>query len=78
MAPAALRAAIYLDALSSPGSLYALFGEGLRAFALPLCDDTGRFGIVLFQAGSELSWDELLAGRNGSLLRAVRIPASAP
>jgi hypothetical protein len=73
---ASLPASLYLDAVSSPGSVYGLFGEGLRAIAVPGFDASGRFVLALFWGGREGTWDELFAGRKDSGIRVLRVPAS--
>ncbi len=71
---AALRAAVFLDLQSNPGSVYALIGEGLRATLVPASDDAGRLVFAVFSGGRESSWEELSAGRKDIKARIVRIP----
>lgn len=71
---AALKAALFLDIQSNPGSVYALMGEGLRATVVPSYDEAGRLNFAVFAEGRESSWDELFAGRRDAKARLVRIP----
>jgi hypothetical protein len=72
---AALRAALYLDLQSNPGSVYALLGEGLRATLVAAYDDAGRLVFSVFSEGRESGWDEFFAARRDLRLRVVRVPA---
>ena len=69
---ASVRAAIYLDALSSPDSAYALVGDGIRVLVTPYFDAAGTFRLNYFMEGREMDWAEVLAGKDKSL-RIVRI-----
>jgi len=71
----ALRAALYIDLLANPDSVYALVGDGLRATVVPYFDDTGRLNFALFSGGKETRWDELSLGKRDLKVRALRIPS---
>ena len=71
----ALRAALFLDLQSNPGSVYALMAEGLRATIVPSWDEAGRLNFAVFSGGKESSWDELSTGRHDLKARLVRIPS---
>ncbi len=71
----ALRAALFLDLQSNPGSVYALMAEGLRATIVPSWDEAGRLNFAVFSGGRESSWDELSTGRHDLKARLVRIPS---
>jgi hypothetical protein len=71
----ALRAALYLDLLSNPDSVYALVGEGLRVTVVPYFDDAGRLNYAFFSGGKETSWDELSSGKPDLKVRVLRVPA---
>ena len=71
----ALRAAIFLDLQSNPGSVYALMAEGLRATVVPSWDEAGRLNFAVFSGGRESSWEELSSGRHDLKARLVRIPS---
>jgi hypothetical protein len=72
---AALRAALYLDLLANPDSVYALVGEGLRATAVPYFDDAGRINFNFFSGGKEFGWDELTSGKRDLKVRVLRVSA---
>lgn len=74
---AALRAALFLDLQSNPGSVYAVLGDGLRATIVPSFDQAGRLEFAIFAGGKESSWDELSAGKRDLKARLIRVaPAS--
>jgi hypothetical protein len=72
---AALRAALFLDLQSNPGSVYAILGEGLRATLVPAYDEAGRLNFTVFSEGKESGWDEFFAPRRDLRVRIVRVPA---
>ena len=59
VAAQALRAVLYLDSLASPGSAYAVFGEGLRFVARPYLDASLRPAFSFHVDGRELDWAEI-------------------
>jgi len=73
----ALRAALYLDLQSNPGSIYAVMGEGLRATIIPSYDEAGRLVFAVFSGGKESSWSDLSAGRGDFKARLVRVPPAS-
>ncbi|HTX73413.1 MAG TPA: hypothetical protein VMC79_11350 [Rectinemataceae bacterium] len=73
---AALRAVLYLDALSSPDSVYAAVGEGLRLTVVPSLDAAGRLRFAFFSNGRELRWNDLGSQRADLPVRILRIQAS--
>ncbi len=74
---AAVRAAIYLDLQSNPGSVYALIGDGFRGTLVPSFDEAGRLNFAFFSAGKEASWNDLLTAKHDLKTRIVRVaPAS--
>jgi len=70
-----LRAALYLDLISNPDSVYALAGDALRATAVPYFDDAGRLNFTFFSGGKEMSWEDLSAGKKDSKVRVLRVPS---
>ncbi len=57
----ALRAVLYLDSLASPGSVYAVSGDGLRFVATPSPGLAGPSSFDFLSAGRDLSWTEIAA-----------------
>jgi hypothetical protein len=74
--PKALRASLYLDAISSPGAQYALIGDDLRAIAVLDLDDSGSPVMKLFVGGREASWDVVLARKTDASIRAIRLSSA--
>ncbi len=62
-----LRAALYLDALQSPSSVYAVVGESLRVLAVPSFDASGHFRIAFFSDTREMAWEDLLSTKEGKI-----------
>jgi hypothetical protein len=56
---AAIRGALYLSALGSPGSVYALVGAQGRIIAAPAFDDQGRICFAFFSDGREIGWQDV-------------------
>jgi hypothetical protein len=71
----ASRAALYLDLVANPDSVYALVGESLRATVVPYFDDAGRLNFAFFSGGREVTWEEMSAGKLDSKVRVLRVPA---
>ncbi len=72
---AALRSALYFDARAFPDSVYALFGAGIKAFALPLVDEAGRSAVIFLGPEGEIPWESLAAAARDGRIRLVRIGA---
>jgi hypothetical protein len=72
----ALRAAVYLDALDHPDSVYAFVGDSLRVLATPYFDAAGHFRVAFFSDTRELSWDEVSAIKDGHV-RVLRLKAQS-
>lgn len=72
----ALRAILYLDALSSPDAVYAAVGEGLRLTVAPLYDDSGRLRFAFFSGGREMAWSDFAHLRSDLPVRIIRLRAS--
>ena len=70
---AAVRAAIFLDALGSPDSAYAVMGDTFRFLVAPSFDEAGNFRFCYFVEGRELGWNDILAMKDHNI-RIVRIP----
>jgi hypothetical protein len=56
---AAVRGALYLSALGSPSSAYALIGAQCRIIAAPTFDEQGRIGFAFFSGGREIAWQDV-------------------
>lgn len=69
---AALRGAIFLDALANPDSAYAIIGESFRFLAAPSFDAAGNFRFCFFVEGQEIGWEDILALKDRNI-RVVRI-----
>ena len=72
----ALRAVLYLDELSSPDSVYAALGDGLRLTVAPSYDEAGRLRFAFFSSGRELGWNDLASLRGDLPVRVIRLRAS--
>ena len=70
---AAVRAAIFLDALGSPDSAYAVVGDTFRFLVAPAFDEAGHFRFCYFAEGREVGWNDILALKDRNI-RIVRIP----
>jgi len=70
---AAVRAAIFLDALGSPDSAYAVMGDSFRFLVAPSFDEAGHFRFCYFVEGHEIGWSDILAMKDRNI-RIVRIP----
>ena len=64
---AAVRGALYLSALSSPSSVFALVGAQGRILAVPSFDEQGRIGFAFFSGAKELAWQDIVGGADQSL-----------
>lgn len=60
----AVRASLYLSALASPNSAYALVGAQKRVLALPVCDEKGRAGLSFFSEGKEIDWKDMVGAKD--------------
>ncbi|MDA8425809.1 MAG: hypothetical protein M0Z80_06685, partial [Treponema sp.] len=73
----ALRAALYLDELSNPDSVYAVLGDdGLRLTVAPTRDTVGRLGFAFFSQGRELDWSLVAKRGDDERVRVLRIGAA--
>jgi len=68
----AVRAAIFLDALVSPDSAYAVMGDTFRFLAAPSFDEAGNFRFCYFVEGQEIGWSDVLSMKDHNI-RIVRI-----
>jgi len=64
---AAIRGALYLSALNSQSSAFALIGAQGRILAVPSFDEQGRIGFVFFSGGKEIVWQDIVGGADQSL-----------
>ncbi|MBL8968030.1 MAG: hypothetical protein JNG85_13570 [Spirochaetaceae bacterium] len=71
----ALRSALYFDARAFPDSVYALYGAGIKAFALPLVDEAGRSAVVFLGPEGEIAWETLAGTARDGRIRLVRLGA---
>ena len=69
----AVRAAIFLDALGSPDSAYAVMGDTFRFLVAPAFDEAGNFRFCYFVEGQEIGWNDILLMKDRNI-RIVRIP----
>ncbi|MGO8693854.1 MAG: hypothetical protein ACLQMF_09310 [Rectinemataceae bacterium] len=72
----ALRAAIYLDDLANPDSIYAVLGGKLRFTVAPTYDEVGRLDFAFFSKDRELDWTDISRQSGDALLRVIRLRAS--
>jgi hypothetical protein len=72
----ALRAAIYLDELANPDSVYAVLGDGLRLTVAPTYDDVGKLDFAFFSNDRELAWKDIFHQNRDTLVRVIRLRAS--
>ena len=74
---AALRAALYLDLQSNPGSIYAIVGDGIHATVIPSFDEAGRLSFAVFSGGKEASWSDVLSTKRDFKARIIRVPPAS-